>query len=59
MEQQQKKKQKIVEETQAAKERYVRYWKDKLTNIYTEQAQTIIETSKRKEENQKELQRLE
>jgi hypothetical protein len=49
MEGQREKKRKIVEESQAAKERYVRFWKDKLTSIYTEQAQTIIETGKRKE----------
>jgi len=39
---QREKKRKIMEESQVAKEKYIRFWKDKLTNIYTEQAQTII-----------------
>lgn len=32
----------------AAKERYMKFWKDKLANIYTEQAQTIVEVAKQK-----------
>lgn len=56
---QQEKKRKVQHESQAAKERYVKYWKDKLAGIYTEQAQTIIEVSKQKEESKRELQRLE
>jgi hypothetical protein len=31
----------------------MRYWKEKLANIYTEQAQTIVEVGKKKEENKK------
>jgi hypothetical protein len=37
----------------AAKERYMKYWKDKLANIYTEQAQAIVEVGKQKEEGKK------
>jgi hypothetical protein len=37
----------------------MRYWKEKLANIYTEQAQTIVEVGKKKEENKKELENLE
>lgn len=37
----------------------MKYWKDKLAGIYTEQAQTIVEVGKHKEETKKELQRLE
>jgi cell division protein FtsB len=48
-----------MEESQAAKERYMKYWKDKLAGIYTEQAQSIIEVGKQKEESKRELQRLE
>lgn len=50
---------KIVEEKNAAKERYMRYWKDKLAGIYTEQAQTIVEVGKKKEQDKRELQKLE
>ena len=32
----------------AAKERYMKFWKDKLANIYTEKAQTIVEVAKQK-----------
>lgn len=56
---QQEKKRKVQQESQAAKERYVKYWKDKLAGIYTEQAQTIIEVSRQKEESKREVQRLE
>lgn len=52
-------KEKVAAETQAAKEKYIRFWKDKLTNVYTEQAQTIIESGKKQEEDRRELQRLE
>ncbi len=37
----------------------MKFWKDKLAGIYTEQAQTIVEVGKQKEEGKKELQRLE
>jgi cell division protein FtsB len=37
----------------------MRFWKDKLANIYTEQAHTIVEVGKQKEEGKKELQKLE
>lgn len=37
----------------------MKYWKDKLAGIYTEQAQSIIEVGKQKEESKRELQRLE
>ncbi len=36
------KKRRVAEESQAAKERYMKFWKDKLAGIYTEQAQTIV-----------------
>ena len=39
---QRERKRKVAEESMAAKERYMRFWKDKLANIYTEQAQTIV-----------------
>jgi hypothetical protein len=52
-------KRKVAEESVAAKERYMKYWKDKLANIYTEQAHTIIEVGKQKEDKKKELQNLE
>lgn len=45
---QQERKRKVHEESQAAKERYMKYWKEKLANIYTEQAQTIINVAKQK-----------
>ena len=56
---QQRKKQKVTEESQAAKDRYVQYWKDKLAGIYTEQAQQIVKLGKEKEENKRELSKLE
>lgn len=56
---QRERKRKVAEESIAAKERYMKFWKDKLAGIYTEQAQTIIEVGKQKEEGKKELQRLE
>lgn len=56
---QRERKRKVAEESIAAKERYMRFWKDKLANIYTEQAQTIVEVGKQKEEGKKELQKLE
>jgi len=31
-----------------AKEKYMKYWKDKLAGIYIEQAQTIVQVGKHK-----------
>ena len=42
-----------------AKEKYTQFWKDKLTGIYTEQAQNIIKLGKEKETNKKNLSKLE
>lgn len=56
---QRERKRRVAEESVAAKERYMKFWKDKLAGIYTEQAQTIVEVGKQKEEGKKELQRLE
>lgn len=56
---QRERKRKVAEESVAAKERYMKFWKDKLAGIYTEQAHTIVEVGKQKEEGKKELQRLE
>jgi phage-related minor tail protein len=56
---QREKKRRVAEEAAVAKERYMKYWKDKLAGIYTEQAHTIVEVGKQKEEHKKELQRLE
>ncbi len=53
------KKRRVAEESQAAKERYMKFWKDKLAGIYTEQAQTIVEVGKQKEDKRKELLSLE
>ncbi len=56
---QRERKRKVVEESNAAKEKYMKYWKEKLANIYTEQAQTIVEVGKKKEESKKQLENLE
>lgn len=56
---QRERKRKVVEESVAAKQKYMKYWKEKLANIYTEQAQTIIEVGKKKQENKKQLENLE
>lgn len=56
---QRQRKQKVAEESLMAKEKYMKFWKDKLANIYTEQAHTIIEVGKQKEDKKKELQNLE
>ena len=37
----------------------MKYWKDKLANIYTEQARNVIELGKEKEHNKRELSKLE
>lgn len=57
--QQKDKKRRVAEESLAAKERYIKFWKDKLANVYTEQAQTILEVGRQKEDRKKELQNLE
>ena len=56
---QQQKKRRVAEEAQMAKEKYTQFWKDKLTGIYTEQAQNIIKLGKEKETNKKNLSKLE
>ena len=55
---QQQKKRRVAEEAQIAKEKYTQFWKDKLTGIYTEQAQNIIKLGKEKEANKKNLSKL-
>lgn len=56
---QQARKRKVAEESQAAKERYMKYWKDKLANLYTEQARNVIQMGKEKEHIKRELSKLE
>lgn len=56
---QQNKKRKVHEESQQAKEKYMQFWKDKLSGIYTQQAQTIMKLNKQKEDNKKNLSKLE
>lgn len=46
---QQEKKNKIAEESAKAKERYMKYWKEKLSAIYMQQAQTISEVQQQKD----------
>ena len=48
---QQRKKRRVAEESQAAKDKYMQYWKEKLAGIYTEQAQTVVKLNKEKEKN--------
>ena len=43
---QQQKRQKVAEESQAAKDKYMHFWKEKLAGIYTEQAQTVVKLGK-------------
>lgn len=56
---QQARKRKVAEQSQAAKEKYMKYWKDKLANIYTEQAQNIVQVAKQKEHTKREQSKLE
>jgi len=56
---QQQKKRRVVEEAQFAKEKYTQFWKDKLTGVYTEQAQNILKLGKQKEENKRNLSKME
>jgi len=35
------------------------YWKEKLANIYTEQAQTVMKLGKEKTDNRREMSKLE
>lgn len=37
----------------------MQYWKDKLAGIYSQQAQTVVEVGKQKEEQKKEMRQLE
>jgi cell division protein FtsB len=37
----------------------MQFWKEKLAGIYTEQAQNVIRVNREKEENRKELSKLE
>lgn len=46
---QRERKNRVKEESNQAKERYQQYWKEKLTNIYTDNAQTIVKVGKEKE----------
>lgn len=46
---QKEKKTKVAEESAKAKERYMKYWKEKLGNIYMEQAQSIEKMATEKE----------
>ena len=59
MQNQKERKRKVKEESNNAKERYMQFWKDKLSHIYTEQAQTIVTVGKQKEIAQKEMGSLE
>lgn len=45
---QKQKKQKIAEESAKAKQRYMKYWKEKLTAIYLDQAQNIADVQQQK-----------
>ena len=56
---QRERKNRVKEESNQAKERYQQYWKEKLTNIYTDNAQTIVKVGKEKEEKKAEMMRLE
>lgn len=52
---QKEKKKKIAEQSVKAKERYMQYWKEKIGGLYLEQAQNVMEISKKKEDKRKEL----
>lgn len=56
---QKERKQRVADESQQAKDRYMKYWKEKLAVIYTEQAQTILQVGRQKEDKKKELENLE
>ena len=56
---QKEKKKKVAEESQKAKERYMKYWKEKLSQIYLEHAQTIADVNDQKEKKKEEMKRLE
>ena len=53
--QKKEKKQKIAEQSNKAKERYMHYWKEKIGSLYLEQAQNVMEISKKKEDKKKEF----
>jgi len=52
---QKERKKKVEDESLKAKERYMQYWKEKIGGLYMEQAQSVMEISKRKEERKREL----
>lgn len=56
---QKQKKKKVAEESAKAKERYMKYWKEKLSQIYLEQAQTIADVNEQKEKKKNQLKHLE
>lgn len=45
----------MAEESAKAKERYMKYMKEKLTSLYTEQAQTIAHIGEEKHKKRNEL----
>lgn len=45
---QKEKKKKIAEESVKAKERYMHYWKEKISGLYLEQAQHVMDISEKK-----------
>lgn len=53
------KKQKVVEESQRAKQKYLQYWKQKLTDIYLQQAYSAANTKQQKKQKKAELKELE
>ena len=56
---QQEKKKKVAEESTKAKEKYMKFVRSKLQDLYTEQAQSLIDASNKKEEKKNELKSLE
>lgn len=56
---QKERKRKVAEDSSKAKERYMKYWKEKLSQIYMEHAQTIADVNDQKEKKKEELKSLE
>lgn len=56
---QKEKKKRVAEESEKARERFQKYWREKLQSLYTEQAQTLVNTISEKESKKKELKLLE
>ena len=56
--QQRQRKNKVKEDSNMAKQRYQQFWKDKLSNVFTEQAQTIVKVGKEKQMKQQEMSKL-